>query len=90
MNMDKISEALTGWIAPDTWHTGHPTDTQRFYDFVKELCDARFMDKERLRKMITEEVRNQHPAFNPDETERVVDEKIELSGEIYDYVMHVG
>ena len=90
MNMDKISEALTGWIAPDTWHEGLQPDRQRFYAFVKELCDARLMNEGRLREMITEEVRNQHPDFNAEEMEKIVDGKILIAREIYDYVQRGG
>ena len=90
MNTGRISKALTLWIAPDTWHEGLRPDRQRFYDFVKELCDARLMDEGRLREMITEEVRNQHPGFNAEEMERVVDKKIGIAREIYDYSQHVS
>ncbi len=86
----KIKTALIRWVAADTWHTGHPTDEGRFYDFVKELCDAKFMDEGRLRELITEEIRTHHPAFDPNGMERRVDKKVMIAREIYDYIRHVG
>jgi hypothetical protein len=30
----KSSEALNKWLALGTWHTGHPSDMRRFYEFI--------------------------------------------------------
>lgn len=35
MNLSpKCQEVYERWIGNDTWHTGHPGDKERFYNFV--------------------------------------------------------
>ena len=30
----ECEEKLQAWLAPSTWHTSHPNDMDRWYDFV--------------------------------------------------------
>ena len=37
MNLSpKTEEKLEAWIGPSTWHTNHPSDMDRWYDFVDQ------------------------------------------------------
>lgn len=39
MDIEKLKLLLKPWLAPDTWHTGHPMDDQRFHRALKSAFD---------------------------------------------------
>lgn len=39
MDIQKLTDSLKPWLAPDTWHTGHPLDDQRFHKALKAAFD---------------------------------------------------
>lgn len=39
MDIEKLSLLLKSWLRVDTWHTGHPTDDQRFHRALKAAFD---------------------------------------------------
>ena len=39
MDIEKLSLLLKPWLRVDTWHTGHPTDDQRFHRALKAAFD---------------------------------------------------
>lgn len=39
MDIEQLKASLKPWLAPDTWHTGHPMDDQRFHRALKAAFD---------------------------------------------------
>ena len=85
MISETAKKAMAGWIALDTWYTGHPLAMGRYYDFVAALCDERFMDEGLIRQSIHKEIETHHPKFNLEERERLVDQFVQLTARIYRY-----
>ena len=82
---ETAKKAMAVWMASDTWHTGHPSDMGRYYDFVTALCDERFMDEGLIRQTIHKEIETHHPKFNWEEKEELVDQFVQLTARIYGY-----
>ncbi len=51
---DDTKEALRQWLAPSTWHTGHPTDDSRFCVFVASVWndEQKLWDEAEARQII--------------------------------------
>ena len=78
-------KAMAAWMASDTWHTLHPLDMGRYYDFVTALCDERFMDEVLIRQTIQEQIENHPPILNSEAKEELVDQFVQLTARIYCY-----
>ena len=78
-------KAMVGWIASDTWHSGHALDMGRYYDFVNALCHERFMDEGLIRQAIQEQIETHHPNFISEEKEGLVDQFVQITARIYRY-----
>lgn len=39
MDIQKLTSSLKPWLAPETWHTGHPLDDKRFHRALKDSFD---------------------------------------------------
>ena len=40
MNIEHLASFLKPWMQVDTWHTGHPCDSERFHKALKSAIDA--------------------------------------------------
>ena len=39
MDTSKIKESLRPWVQIETWHTGHPLDSQRFHNALSDVFE---------------------------------------------------
>lgn len=39
MDIEQLKNSLKPWLAPETWHTGHVLDEQRFHKALKSAFD---------------------------------------------------
>ena len=88
--LSSTTEKLERWIKPETWHTFHPDDMERFYGFVKALSeeDMSFFDEAVLGDQIRRVVRENHPGFNEESRDEVIREHIRKISTIFDYLKY--
>lgn len=55
MDIQKLASSLKPWLAPETWHTGHPSDDKRFHRALNESFDLQGVEisSENFRQAIT-------------------------------------
>jgi len=76
--MDKhvLKTAMKRWVAPDTWHTGHPCDEKRFNQSVQAALSqiVQYVPVEIWRQVFDDLVRELHPGFDTVEATRLIQE----------------
>lgn len=55
MDIQKLTNSLKPWLAPETWHTGHPMDDKRFHRALKAAFDEQgiHISSDEFRQAIT-------------------------------------
>jgi len=85
--------ALQAWIGPDTWHTPHMDDMNRWYDFVNQYQrDYGFkLDEPELRETI-ERKRSQitGKCFINEDLRKEIRKRISIAYHILDFLKHTG
>lgn len=72
MDIKKLATSLKPWLAPETWHTGHPMDDQRFHTALKAAFDELgvHINSDHFRQAITLGLKDYRPgdvkAFSED------------------------
>lgn len=64
MDIQKLATSLKPWLAPETWHTGHPTDDQRFHRALKAAFDGQgiHISSDDFRQAITSGLNDYRPS----------------------------
>jgi hypothetical protein len=65
-----VQKSFDSWIKCNTWHTGHPSDENRFYEFVWNVFrySRKRPSEKNLRELILERGRGK---LDPEHLERV-------------------
>jgi len=85
--------ALQAWIGPDTWHTPHDYDMNRWYDFVNRYQrDHGFtIDEPALREIIEYKLTKKiGKRFDNEDLRKEIRERISLAYNILDFLKHTG
>lgn len=63
MDIQQLANSLKPWLAPDTWHTGHSLDDQRFHRALKASFDDQGVQisSDDFRKAITLALQSYRP-----------------------------
>ena len=81
-------EKLNAWIAPDTWHTQHDSDMNRWYEFVDQYQkDHGFSIDEHALK---DHIANTANCATNEELIKTVSQRISLAYNILDFLKHTG
>jgi len=85
---DDPGVALKRWLGPDTWHTGHPCDEERFYAWVRALHAASHSRVEsELRTTATAKLDELQPGCSTiEDFERVLRERVHDAAVILEYL----
>lgn len=87
MNAD-TKDALETWLKPSTWHTNHPLDEGRFYDFVFAAWTEKqgLWDEAYTREVITKTCLQWQPNHNKEDRARVIDNAMSKGTTILDFL----
>lgn len=86
-------KALNVWLDAGTWHTGHPTDMDRWYDFVDQYQREHgfTIDEVVLRKNIEDKLtKKTGKRFGNEVLRNEIREQISLAYKILDFLKHTG
>ena len=86
---NQTTSAFQQWIGKDTWHTHHPLDMDRFYDFVQSLWNDQYTDIDLIRQNIREEIKELHPNFDPQYRDETIDRRVSEAEHIFSYLRHI-
>jgi hypothetical protein len=92
MNLSSTAERkLKAWYGPDTWHTDHDLDMNRWYDFVSQYRqDLGFtVDEAGLREHIEHKIKDQGQPIG-DDLSQIIRERISLMYLILDFLKQTG
>jgi len=87
-------KTLDAWLGPGTWHTNHPTDMDRWYDFVDQYqrehgftIDDEVILREIIERKLTEKFGKR---FDNEDLRNEIRERINLAWKILDFLKHTG
>jgi 3'-phosphoadenosine 5'-phosphosulfate sulfotransferase (PAPS reductase)/FAD synthetase len=86
-------KALDAWLGPQTWHTNHDLDMERWYSFVDQYQrDHGFQINEpELQKLIENKLSEQiGKKFNNKDLRQTIRERITLAYKILDFLKYTG
>ncbi|GFE72119.1 hypothetical protein [Chroococcus sp. FPU101] len=89
----ETEKTLYQWLNTDTWHTKHPLDMKRWYDFVNQYRkDHGFsLDESSLQKIIESKLNVSGIDLSKNEVlQKVIEERISLAYNILDFLKHTG
>ena len=80
----ETSRALGNWLGPDTWHTDHHTDWDRWYDFVDQYQreHGNTIDEVALRDHIAHEAK----CDGDEEFAQIIAQRISVMYRILDFL----
>jgi len=64
MDQNKLENALGPWLSPETWHTRHPKDDERFHQSLNAAFNAirPNIDAEQFAVAISQVLSKKHPS----------------------------
>ncbi len=85
------SEALNRWMGPETWTTDHPTDMNRFYNFVNQyqIDHGYTINETALREEIERRVSNRGGVIG-ESLRDFIRRRISLAYNILDFLKQTG
>ena len=86
-------KTLDAWLGPHTWHTSHPLDMERWYDFVNQYqIDHGFtIDETALREIIESKLTEKiGKRFDNEDLRNVIRKRISLAYNILDFLKRTG
>jgi hypothetical protein len=89
---NETSRALSAWLAPGTWHTTHPLDTERFNKFVSayEKEHGVQLDEAGLHEEIMRRYEEKEGREMSEGLQSTLRKKISLMFEILDFLRDSG
>jgi hypothetical protein len=86
-----VGDKLRAWYGPNTWHTSHDFDMNRWYDFVSQyqVVHGFTIDETNLREHIESKIRKRGDTLN-DALSDVIRERISLMYHILEFLMQTG
>lgn len=86
-------KALDAWLGPETWHTNHDEDMNRWYDFVNQYQrdHGYTIDEVALRETIEYKLTKKiGERFDNEILRKEIRERISLAYNILDFLEHTG
>jgi hypothetical protein len=86
----ELHSAIENWARASTWHTGHSSDDERFYDLVSifEVAGPENYDPEAFMDVAGEMIRRHHPKLRQDFVDENLSSKVIAAEQILGYVAH--
>ena len=84
-------EALNRWLGPRTWHTQHPYDMNRWFEFVNAYQQEHGYEIDEV--ALREEIEHRHTKSGGsvgEDLRKIIREYISLAYNILDFLKHTG
>lgn len=84
MKINDFKHCMDIWIKPETWHSNHPLDTERFHKGINKifLKNGIKLEPEAFSKLLSQALFDQYPRINKD----FVNEQVESASRTYDII----